>query len=136
MGTVVATTPGTNSYDTADLVGFMAGLAGGITPTTSGRVLFLITAMLRNSTIGDGAAVQIRFGSGAAPAAGDAPTGTAVGSVKHMVAATAAGVSGVSLAFTATGLTVGTPYWFDLSLAAITGGHAYLSDVDLVAIEM
>src|SRR6266576_592546 len=49
----------------------MYGLAGLITPVTSGTVLFLIQASVFNDTLNDGVRAQMYYGSGAAPANGD-----------------------------------------------------------------
>jgi hypothetical protein len=134
-GSLTASSPA-NPAGTASVTAVMMGLAGTVTPTTTGRVAILITGMAGNSTIGDGAEVQIFYGTGAAPNNGVAFTGTALGRTKTTIASTAAGKSGFALAFVATGLVVGTAYWIDTALQAVTGGTASLYDVDVVAIEL
>jgi len=135
VGDVAISSPA-DPTGTADATGKMMGLAGTVTPTFSGRVLILITGMLGNGAIGDGASIQIRYGTGAAPANAAALTGTALGKLKNMVASTAAGKQGFALGYVVTGLTVATPYWIDVGLKAVTGNTASVYDVDIVAVEI
>lgn len=114
----------------------MLGLGATITPVKSTRILIAITGIAINSTIGDGANFQIAYGTGGAPSNGAAATGTAVGSVKHFVASTAAGQQGIALLWVVTGLTAGTTYWVDLQFEAVTGGTASIKDVDVVLLEV
>ena len=75
---------------TNNATGLMMGLAGAITPLTTGRLLIMLSGTLANATaIADGANVQLRYGTGAAPANADALTGTPVGGLVKFVAATA-----------------------------------------------
>ncbi len=125
-----------NPTGTSNTTGLMMGLNVAFTPTTTGRVLVNLTGMLANNTIGDGASVQLRFGTGTAPINTAALTGTTVGVLKNMIASTAAGKQGVALSGIITGLTVGTAIWIDVGLKAVTGGTATLFDVDAVVIEL
>lgn len=127
-----------NPFGTANTTGVMMGLAGSITPIKSGNVLILITGSLSNNTASDGAKGQIRYGTGAAPTNGAALTGTAVGNQPRALnnASTAALVTPVAFAAIVTGLTLGTAYWIDIALAAITGGTATLSDVTMDILEL
>lgn len=136
LGGAVTKSSPANPTGTADTTGKMMGLAGTVTPSFSGRVLIAITGMMGNGAIGDGASVQIRYGTGAAPANADALTGTTLGKLKNMVASTAAGIQGVALAYVVTGLTIGTAYWIDVGLKAVTGNTATIYDVDIVAVEL
>lgn len=121
---------------TASLVGVMMGLAGAITPVVTGRVLIVVNGDIANNTIADGANVQLRHGTGAAPANGAALTGTTDGPLVKFVASTAAGKVPFSLSWIVTGLTVGTAIWIDVGLAAVTGGNASIADVAIVAHEL
>jgi hypothetical protein len=111
----------------------MMGLAGAITPAVTGKLRFTVTGSGNNSTAGDGWIVQLRYGTGSAPANGGALAGVTCGQTKKTVAGTS------TTTFTAdcyaTGLTVNTAYWFDLMLEAVTGGTATLFFIDMVAIE-
>lgn len=128
---------------TTSTTGVMMGLGAvvapntaSITPTVTGRVKATIVLNLTNSTAtaGDGAKAQIRYGTGTAPANGAALTGTTIGSILTSVLerATANDLQGVTLVGVATGLTPGTAYWFDVSLAAIVGGTGLAKNVSVV----
>lgn len=126
-----------NPTGTSDATGKMMGLAAAITPTCTGKVVFTVTGTILNATaIADGGKVQIRYGTGSAPANGDALTGTAVGSLSQYVAATTAEKAPFSLTARVTGLTLTTALWIDVGLAAITGGTAAITDVSVTAVEV
>jgi hypothetical protein len=115
----------------------MAGLAGSITPTSSGIIIIIINGDGFNTTAADGYEIQISYGTGTAPVNGAAVTGTQVGGLLVMTRAQAASVK---IPFSAnaivTGLTVGTAYWIDLAFAAVTGGTGTLNDIGLSVIEL
>jgi hypothetical protein len=129
-----------NPTGTTDTAGKMMGLAGSITPTQTGRMMIVVTGNLSNSTAaaGDGAKTQIRYGTGSAPANAAALTGTTAGSLISMLLerATASDPFPFCVAAVVTGLTVGTAYWVDLSLAAITGGTAILTNLSISIVEI
>lgn len=122
---------GTNST-----TGLMMGLAGAITPTVTGKVLITMSGSMLNDTNTDGAKIQIRTGTGAAPANGDALTGTARGNIVSMVNSVAGQRMPFSVNAVVTGLTVGTAYWIDAGLAAITGGTASAKDISISVVEV
>jgi hypothetical protein len=105
----------------------------------TGRVLVIISGNLTNSTAaaGDGAKVQIRYGTGAAPTNGAALTGTAIGNQVSMLLerSTASDPFPFSIQAIISGLTVATAYWLDASLAAITGGTGIIKNLSISAIE-
>lgn len=136
LGTPVTQATATPAGTTSTAAAKMLGLGATITPVKSTRVLAVITAIVMNSTIGDGTNAQIAYGTGAAPSNGAAATGTTVGSVKHFIASTVAGQEGLALAWVLTGLTAGTAIWVDLQFEAVTGGTATFKDVDVVLIEL
>lgn len=121
---------------TASTTGVMMGNAVAFTPTNTGRVLVTVTGMAKNSVVGDGTSAQLRFGTGGAPANGAALTGTTAGVYKNMIASTAAGVQGFAISVIITTLTVGTAYWFDLAVKAVTGGNATVQDLDYSIVEI
>ena len=121
---------------TTSTTGVMMGLAGSIT-TRTGRAVVIVTGTIADSIANDGGQVQIRYGTGTAPTNGAALTGTAVGSLQQFTAgATAAAKGGFAVAAVVTGLTGGTAYWLDLSLAAITGGTATITGVSIAAFDI
>lgn len=115
---------------TTSVIGVMMGLAGSITPIKTGRISIVISGDVDNNTVGSGCQMQIRFGTGGAPANGNALTGTVVGGLIKYQNISGQGVllqliSGRA-PFTLSGSVVdmepGTAYWVDISLAAITNG--------------
>ena len=103
----------------------MMGLAGTITPTNTGNVQITITGSITNGTGGDGANVQMRYGTSTAPTNGAAATGTALGTAVNFTnGAAITQTVPFSLTAYATGLTPSTAYWLDLGLQATTGGTA------------
>ena len=109
-----------------------------ITPNLNTRAVITIGGNVSNTVAGDGAQLNLYYGSGTAPANGAATTGTLT------TASAALAVSaGNSLAVpfnlgsvVVTGLTPGTAYWFDLALAVITGGTASVTGVWCSAFEL
>jgi hypothetical protein len=126
-----------NPTGTTSLTGVMMGMAGTITPKTTGNVLFLITFGISNNTASDGCSWIIKFGTGSAPANAAAPSGTSAGALSATVnnASTAAAVFGAAAEGYATGLVVNTAYWYDIDLTALTGGTCSLNNVTIIAIE-
>lgn len=132
-----ATTP-SNPSGTTSTTAVMMGLGSTatLTPTFSGRVLLTICGSIANATSGDGATAQLSYGTGAAPANGVALTGTQVGNAAAFTAAAAAQKAPFSLTWCITGLTPGTAYWFDLAVAAVTGGTATVTALSATALEV
>jgi hypothetical protein len=124
-----------NPSGTTSLTPVMAGLAGAITPTKSGSVLIIVSGIMRNTTAVDGETVQIAYGTGSAPANGDAATGTTAGNLLHMLNEPDFNFYPFSVQSAVTGLTVSTAYWIDLQFAAGTGGTANLQDISISVIE-
>ncbi len=136
LPTFTQSSPG-NPTGSGSLVGLMMGLAGTITPTFTGRVQITVTGTIFNaSAIADGGKVQIRTGTGAAPNNGDALTGTAVGSLVQYVAATTAEKAPFTLTAIVSGLTLHVARWIDVSLAALVGGTATITDLTISALEV
>jgi hypothetical protein len=120
--------------------GVMMGLAGSFTPTKSGKVMIVISANISNNTIGDGAQAQIRYGTSTAPTNGAALTGTTAGNLAKitnpLLALLTPGTGNITCNAIISGLSLGTSYWFDLSLARIIGGTASLSGISISIIEL
>lgn len=138
--TNVVQSASSNPAGTTNTTGVMMGLAVAFTPKSavgSGNVLIHITGDCFNATaIADGGSVQIRTGTGAAPANGAALTGTAVGSLVTFIQATVADKYPFSLSAIVTGLALGVAAWIDVSLAAVTGGTATIENVSVCAVEV
>ena len=129
-----------NPTGTASTTGVMMGLAGSITPIRSGIIKITISGDMTNGTNVDGAQVQIRTGTGSAPANQAALTGTARGGLVRMTNPTDTRGGRVTVPFSTnaivSGLTSGTAYWIDAGLAAITGGTATIANVSISAVEL
>lgn len=125
---------------TTDTGGKMMGLAGSITPATTGRVLVIVNGTISNSTgtAGNGAKAQLRYGTGTAPANAAALTGTAAGSLVSALLerATASDPYPFSIQARINGLVIGTVYWLDISLAAISAGTAVAKSLTITAVEV
>lgn len=101
----------------------MMGLDKTYTPQSSGNVLVVITGNAGTATAAEAFTVGGRYGTGTAPANGQAVTGSRINQFADSVLT--APVAGAYTAFAFTGilnLTPGTEYWFDLALA--TGSSA------------
>lgn len=135
-GSLTYTATPADPTGTASTTAIMMGLAGSFTPNTSTRILVIVSGQMANTTINDGATVDLRYGTGTAPANGAAVTGTLKGKAQTMTSLVAAQRSGFCLTSVITGLTVGTAYWIDLSLMAVTGGTANVYGLTITVIEI
>jgi hypothetical protein len=113
----------------------MMGLAGSITPTGSGKILIIISGDLMMSGGGDEGRVQIRYGTGSAPANGAAATGTAAGALQRSNPGTGNDPIPFSVNAVVTGLTPSTAYWVDLTLQS-SSGTATIKDVSISIVEV
>lgn len=126
---------------TTSLTGVMMGLSASITPTKTGTILILISGDIDNNTDNDGVQLQIRTGTGTPPINGAVLTGTTQGGLVKMQL-TRAGNDTIltrvpfSLNAIQTSLTLNTPVWIDISLAAITGGTARVRDISMSIVEL
>lgn len=134
-GGVLMGTP-SNPTGTTSLTGVMMGLGQLFTPGFSTRILVHISGLVANSLINDGYTIQVRYGTGTAPANGDALTGTAIGAAQSGTSLIAADKKGFSLPVIITGLTIATQYWIDISLAAVTAGTATATNISVIAHEV
>lgn len=96
--------------------GTMAGLAGSITPAVTGKVLIIVHGTAEHSSAGGSFNYQIRHGTGTAPILGAALTGTADGVKLAGQSSTASNKVPFGIQVIISGLTIGTPYWFDISV--------------------
>jgi hypothetical protein len=120
---------------TTSATGVMMGLAVQITPASSGRVLFLVSGTGRLTAAGFWT-VSLRQGSGTPPINGAALSGTVIGTQSGNVEA-ASHVAPMAIGGVITGLTVGTPVWEDISLAASSGGGTATAEgVTISAVEL
>lgn len=113
-----------------------AGSPCTITPVISGRVQFLITGQQVQNTTADGVTLKLVHGTGTAPAAQAALTGTVDSAVQTWTALTGQLTSQFGIVGIATGLVVGTAVWYDLQMADVTGGSVTITNVDCTAMEL
>jgi len=124
-----------SAYTTTSTRQVMSGLGITFTPASTGRVLIIGIVQVSNNTAADGVTANLKYGTGTAPAAGAAVTGTTVGETVSVVSETASQSVIGSIIGVATGLTVGTTYWLDVAVEAVTGGTASATLLGYVAIE-
>jgi hypothetical protein len=136
-GAVVVNSQPSNPTGTTDTTGKMMGLAVAFTPLSSFNALIVISGTIFNAGgIGDGAKARIYHGTGTAPTNGAALTGTADTPSVQFISSTTAEKVPFTLNFIGTGFTPGTAYWFDVALAAITGGTATITDLNVSVHEL
>jgi hypothetical protein len=136
-GPLLATSSSTpaNPAGTTSATAVMMGLAGSLTPTTTGKVMITVDGTIAHYTAGTGATVRIVYGTGAAPVNGAAATGTALNAA---VTLTATGSDSYPFCLTriVTGLSLATAHWIDLSLLSAGGGTANVYDITISANEL
>ena len=135
-GAVISSNPGNPTGTTSTAADVQMGLAVAFTPTRSGKVYVTLSGSLSNNTATDGGRVQLGYGTGTAPVNGAAATGTACG---PRVIGSPSGTNNQQFTFAVscmiTGLTVGTAYWLDARVAAITGGTAAIGNLGVAGFE-
>ena len=122
----------------------MQGLAGSITPNSSGTILSTISGTVYESGggtgAGNGALWQISYGTGAAPTANSTLAGTQIGVIQEYTTTATVTAADVqvpfSITYLVTGLTVGTAYWIDLAAKAVNNANTIgFENVAVVATE-
>ena len=131
----IAQSSPSNPTGTTSTTPVMMGLAGTLTPLYKTRMFVSIQGTIANSTISDGATVRCYFGTSTAPTNGAALTGTAIGSARTNSTLIAGAGVPFSCGGWVTGLTANTAYWIDAAVAAVTGGTASITAVDISANE-
>lgn len=123
---------------TSSSTGVMMGIAVSFSPTATGKILVILSGDM-GTTSGSGSAgpeiKQIRYGTGDAPANGDALTGTAVGgepasSIDH------SGGTPFSVQAVVIGLSTDSTFWFDFGLAEIGLGTGSARNVSMTIVEL
>ncbi|HUR21672.1 MAG TPA: hypothetical protein VMZ90_12730 [Vicinamibacterales bacterium] len=122
---ISSTFPG-NPTATTSTTDVMMGLGSTIafTPRQSGALRVTIGMMAANSLATKGVSATMYRGSGSAPTNGAAVTGSQTSGSKIFTATDNGAMTNIVLDAFATGLTVGTAYWFDVALKAVSGGTA------------
>lgn len=123
---------------------FMQGLAGTITPKTTGAVIITISGTVvdpSGTAAGNGIIYQLSYGTGSAPANAAALAGTQIGTTQSYTSPTTVIAADTNVPFSTTavvtGLTVGTAYWIDLAAKSVaTVSSMGLANVSVTAIEV
>ncbi len=126
----------TDPVGTANTTAVMCGLNQTFTPTISTRLLIAITGAFGNTTAGDGTSLDLRLGTGGAPANNAALTGTLLGKALFINNAPVGLLVPFTFSIISTGLTLNTTYWFDLSQKVLTGGTANISNIRITITEI
>lgn len=121
---------------TLSTTGAMMGLGAScsVTPAHTGRVKVEFIGTAANATASNVTTIKVYESTGTAPANGAATTGTQVGGPVSAQNNIASGVTPFVNGGVLTGLSPGTPYWFDLNVAT-SGGSASVNGVTCNAIE-
>jgi len=114
---------------------------GDLLDTRIEYVMVQIEGQITNQTTGDGALATLYYGTGGAPSNQAALIGTAKGKPAKLDAVPTGAKKwpfGITTILGTVGspLTVGTAYWIDLALAAVTGGTANLYGLEVVVTEL
>lgn len=141
-----ATTTPTTPVATSSTSGAMMGIGQGtgactLTPIYGTKIRVTLDGFIQQNISGQTVSIQgLRFGTGAAPAnpsGTTALTGTVIGAANraNFLAATATDFVPFSVSGIATGLTIGTPVWFDVGLI-VSGGTGIVGNLTCTMEEM
>ncbi len=132
LGFSGSTQPG--SISTSSATAIMVGLTEYMTPVATGRAVavFVCTG---SSTAANTWFIQGWYGTGTAPTGGDAVTGTAISTENRMVPSAGGLYDSIAVLGFATGLVVGTQYWFDLAFRSSGGATATVEEFTYVVLE-
>jgi hypothetical protein len=100
---------------------FMVGANIQVTPSRTGRLAVAVTGNTSNSSVGGQSAVVIHYGIGTPPVPTAVPAGVAIGPGNGVVVSTTNEIVDIASVGLVTGLAVGTTYWIDLAVTAVTG---------------
>lgn len=125
----------TAQITTASLTYVMTGFKVYFSPSRTGNLLVTSSLSIYDDTAGDGVNVQLAYGEGTAPNAGDAVTGTPIGYERRIIS----GGAGIRLEVTLKGIVSGLylkkKYWFDTQWEVVTGGTGTLYPRGLLLIQ-
>ncbi len=131
---ITATPSGTTSIYPTNV---MMGVAGSITPKVSGVIFLAVSFGATNSTTGasGGFIAQPAYGTGTAPVNGAAAAGTVTNFVKGLSVVASSPIPCAAVTVIS-GLTLNVPYWLDVQLSCVTGGTAFVTNINVVAFEL
>lgn len=114
-GQIIQSNPA-NPAGTASTTGVMMGLAVAFTPRVTGRIRITVDGTYSCANAGSEVTIQVRTGTGVAPANGAALTGTVSGASPIADAAATGETIPFSMVRVVTGLVLETAIWVDLGL--------------------
>lgn len=126
----------TGTTTTANFV--FQGLAAFITPKVSGKVFIIVTGNCTNNTNNKGISIKGKYGTGTAPTNGttEGVIGTQFGGISSVTQVNlSSSLYYFSICANVTGLTIGTAYWIDLAIEALSSGTASISGIVVSIIE-
>ena len=110
------------------------GSTATITPAATGRVMITVSGDDTDNGTAAIEHIQLLYGTGTAPSNGAAQSGTAAGN--SIQSKTTAGYpTPFSITWVATGLTLSTAYWIDLSIYNSAAGSTVVQDLSVTAVE-
>jgi hypothetical protein len=114
----------------------MAGLGRAFTPTLTGNAIVILSGLVHNSTADVGVTIQGRFGqSGTPPVAGAAASGTVFGRAQRTLQSGNTQFATFICHAKLSSLSLGLPYWFDVSIICSAAGAAQVQDVQFTILE-
>lgn len=117
----------------------MLGLGFVYTPQAHGTIFVVVSGLANNSTggAGGGTTIGLRYGVGSPPYTGMYSLGSAVGRDQRLFMVNAAEWSGFTFTGVISGLAIGQPCWFDLTMWAASGTNtAYARDISWAMFEL
>lgn len=114
----------------------MLGLAGSITPATTGTILVTICGLASSSGVSGQCQMQIAYGTGTAPTTNAAATGTTKGSLMSTTSNSTGSNVPFSTTAIITGLSSGTAYWIDLQYSNQSSATTTMSQITVNAAEI
>lgn len=123
---------------TASLVGVHLGSGYTYALSKTTRIMMIIQGVMGSNANGCGAIASIRYGTGAAPAADAAITGTDPGGEIYFnnPATDNSAAAPFNIIRITSGLTIGTTYWIDVIKKALTGGTANFGNIVITVLEI
>lgn len=126
-----------NPTGTSSTTLVMAGLGILITPKVTGRIWAEIWGSVQNTIATDGTQVQLRYGTGSAPANGATVAGSAFNAATQIAtSATASAYAGLPIGGVVSGLTNNTQYWVDVAFESVTAGTSSLINMAYIVAEI
>jgi hypothetical protein len=113
----------------------MLGLGLDISTTIGTAARLAVSGNISNTANNGETDAILCYGTGTPPVNGVAQTGTIIGSIIRYMASSGGSIGPFSKSVVITSLALGTAYWFDLAMKAVTGS-AQIHDIDITVNEL